>query len=53
MAMFFTGMLFAYGIFASLAYMESEKELSKIKKAIKSKKNHPSSGLIQLNRKVG
>ena len=53
MAMFFIGMLFAYGIFATLAYMDSERDLSKLNKTIKAKRNHPSSGIIQINRKVG
>jgi hypothetical protein len=53
MANFLIGALFTYGIFATLAFRESEKELKKLNRTIKAKKNHPSSGVIPINRKVG
>lgn len=53
MTMFFIGALFTYSVFATLAFMDSEKQLKKLQKTIKAKKNHPSSGVIPMNRKVG
>lgn len=53
MANLLIGALFTYGIFATLAFMDSERDLKKLKRTIKVKKNHPSSGLIPINRKVG
>jgi hypothetical protein len=53
MANFLIGALFTYGIFATLAFMDSEKDLKKLNRTIKAKKNHPSSGVIPMKRKVG
>jgi len=52
MYQFIIGILTTYSVLSTMAFFESEKDLKKFKRITLAKKNHPSSTITQMNRKV-